>query len=303
MIARSTRQFLRPFFLAVAESLGAPPRELPALLRKGVGAEVETGELLGERRANRLVMKHYRTPVPGTIERILPSGTVVLREKAEDAEKLTVVQVARDLRLAPESIRPHVRVTEGQLIERDQCLASIQRSGAVPLASRSPVRGRVREINHVYGVITLEPHLETLETRAWLPGVVESVSARGAIVAGEGTLIEGRWGLGAEVSGYLCLDEPRPGAVLVRDTVSGEELRRLEPLAIAGVIAGSLHLSDALDHAPAYTLILTEGFGDRPLRPEFRDLLEAHVAGLTLLDGRTELRVGVRRPFAILAGT
>jgi uncharacterized protein (TIGR01319 family) len=303
LIARSTRQFLRPFFLAVTESLDAPPRELPALLRKGVGEEVEAGELLAERRANLLVTKHYRTPVPGRIERILPSGTLVLREKAEDAEKLTVVQVARDLRLAPESIRSHVRVTEGQLVERDQCLASSQRSGVAPLASRSPVRGRVREINYAYGVITLEPHLETLEVRAWLPGVVETVSERGAIVAGAGTLIEGRWGLGAEASGYLCLDEPRPGAVPVRDTVSRDELRRFEPLAIAGLIAGSLHLSDALDHAPAYTLILTEGFGDRPLRPEIRDLLEAHAGGLTLLDGRTELRVGVRRPFAILAGT
>jgi uncharacterized protein (TIGR01319 family) len=303
LIARSTRQFLRPFFLAVTESIGAAPRELPALMRKGVGEEVEAGELLAERRANLIVTKHYRTPVPGTIERVLPSGALVLREKAEDAEKLTVVQVARDLRLAPESIRPHVRVTEGQLIERDQVLASIQRSGGVPLTSRSPVRGRVREINHVYGVITLEPHLETLETRAWLPGVVESVSQRGAIVAGEGTLIEGRWGLGAEVSGHLCLGEPRPGAVLVRDTVSGEELRQLEPLAIAGLIAGSLHLSDALTHPPAYTLVLTEGFGDRPMRPELRDLLEPHAGGLTLLDGRTELRVGVRRPFAILAAT
>lgn len=287
----------------MTESLGAPPRELPALLRKRVGAEVEAGELLAERRANLLVTRHYRTPVPGTIERILPSGTLVLREKAEDAEKLTVVQVARDLLVAPESIRPHVRVSEGQLVERDQCLASRQPSGAAPLTSRSPVRGRVREINYTYGVITLEPHLETLEARAWLPGVVESISGRGAIVAGEGTLIEGCWGLGAEASGYLCLDEPRPGTVLVRDTVSRDELRRLEPLAIAGLIAGSLHLSDALTHPPAYTLVLTEGFGDRPLRRELRDLLAAHAGGLTLLDGRTELRVGVRRPFAILAGT
>jgi uncharacterized protein (TIGR01319 family) len=300
-VARSTRHFLRPFFLDVTAALGVHGRTATAHILKREGDEIETGEILAERRVNPLHTKRYLSPVSGRVERILPSGTLVVRERPESATQLTVVQVARDLQVSPEGIRPHVRVVVGQVVDRDQWLASSQRPGVPLRVSRSPVRGRVREINANYGVITLEPHLETLQVNAWLPGTVESVSDRGCIVTGEGVRIEGVWGSGGEVAGRLQLEVAQAGEILARDGVTCAELEQFAERGIAGLITGSLHLGDLLAQPPAFTLLLTEGFGARPMRPELSASLRAHAGRLTMLDGRTEMRVGVRRPFAILA--
>lgn len=301
LVARSTRQFLRPFFLDVTARIHAKPEELPACLRKRVGEALEPGDLVAERRASAFVTRHYLSPVAGRIERLLPNGTLVVREKAEDAQRLTAVPVAKDLRMRPDQIRPHLRVRVGQPVEREQWLASITRSGAPPLVSASPVRGRVREINLDYGVVTVEPLLESLDVRAWLPGGVTEVTERGCLVRGEGLLLLGVWGQGGEARGRLVPDGGEEGCVAVRDHATGAELDALERAGASGLVTGSLHLEDVLGRALPFTIVVMQGFGDRPLEAELGACLRARAGTLALLDGTTELRVGVRRPFVILA--
>jgi len=222
-----------------------------------------------------------------------------VRERAEDAVQRTVVQVARDLHLPPEGTRPWVRVKVGQSVDREQWLAAAGRPGAMRV-SRSPVRGRVRHVDFDYGVVTIEPLLDELEVRAWLPGRVEAITERGAILVCPGTEIEGLWGRGGEASGTLRLDDARAGEIALLSAASREDLARLAETKVAGLIAGSAHLKDVQEADPAFTLVLTEGFGDRAMRPEIADALQAHAGRLALLDGRTELRVGVRRPRVLL---
>lgn len=299
VIARSSQRFLRPFFVDVAGGLGIDAREVPASLQRRVGEEIAPGNVLARHKSNVMVTKEFRAPVAGTLERVLPSGMLVVREREEDAVQRTVVQVARDLRLPPDGTRPWVRVKEGQPIERDQWLAAAGKPQEMRV-SRSPVRGRVRHIDFDYGVITIEPLRDELEVRAWLPGQVEAITDRGAVLVCPGMEIEGIWGRGGEASGTLRRDEAQAGEIAVLAAATREDLARLAEARAAGLIAGSAHLKDLQEADPAFTLVLTEGFGDRAMRPEIADALQAHVGRLALLDGRTELRVGVRRPRVLL---
>jgi hypothetical protein len=299
VLARSHQRFLRPFFIDVAGALNVEPREALDQLVCRVGDAVAAGDVLARHRASALVTIEFRSPVSGTIDRLLPSGMLVIRERPEDAAPRTVVQVARELRLPPDGIRPWVRVKVGQPIDREQWLAAAGRPWEMRI-SRSPARGRIRHIDFDYGVITIEPLRDELEVRAWLPGKVEAITERGAILACPGTEIEGLWGRGGEASGQLRLAEAQAGEVTVLSAASRDDLERLAQVGAAGLIAGSAHLKDLQEADPAFTVVLTEGFGERAMDPELADVLRAHAGRVALLDGRTELRVGVRRPRVLL---
>jgi hypothetical protein len=166
--------------------------------------------------------------------------------------------------------------------------------------SASPVRGRVSRIDYGYGLVVIEPLLEELDVQAWLPGVVETTTQKGCMLVGEGTRFEGIWGMGGEVAGPLTLAGDEKGKVVVRHFTDGSMLAGLEAAGIAGLITGGLNLEDMVGAEPAFTLVMTEGFGVREISKQIYDSLEAHEGRLTLLDGTTQLRVGVKRPVIIL---
>lgn len=299
-VARSTRRFLRPFFLPVGSAIGVAGRELPEYLARELGERVSQGEPVARRKVNIFSTKEFYAPVDMVLERILPDGTIVARELPETALQLTVVRVAQDLGEAPERMKAFLRVEEGQEVERGQLLAGYVRPGNVR-KSVSPVRGRVKQIDHARGLVTIEPLLEELEVLAWLPGEVIEISDRGCLLQRRGIEIQGAWGVGGEVSGRLTTAAPGPGRVLLRREVDAAELARCEEAAVAGVIAGGLHLEDVLAETYSFTLVITEGFGAaRAMRPELWGLLAACDDDLVLLDGTTELRVGVQRPRIIV---
>ena len=282
LIARSSRQFLRPFFLDVRGALKVDPEEVPGCMLKGIGDDVSNGEIIAKRK--------------GTI---LPSGTVVMREKPEIATELTAVTVAKDLRMRPDQIKPYIRVEVGSNVERGQAIASVMRPEDMR-RSLSPVRGKVKEIDYAYGIALIEPLLEELEVRAWMPGTVEEIGDRGAVVANQGTQIEGIWGCGGEVSGVLSFTETGPGKLLVKDFATREDLSQAKANEVTGIIVGGLHLADFLATQPTFTIVVTGNFGETVLAPEIRSSLQQHEGKLALMDGTTEVRVGVKRPRIIL---
>ena len=243
--------------------------------------------------------KQFRSPVEGTIEKILPDGTLVVRESPERAQVLTSVQVARELGVHPSRLTPYLRVAAGDELERGQWLAAV--AGTSPLTvSKSPVRGRVNRIDSQFGIVMIEPLLEEEEILAWLPGTVEEVTERGCVVAGEGTEIDGVWGWGGEASGLLRAGSFEAGAVVVCGTVDRALLDDASQVGVAGLIAAGAHLRDVLDSEPAFPIVVTEGFGERRMPQELSDLLTDHAGALALVDGTTQLRVGVRRPRIVL---
>jgi uncharacterized protein (TIGR01319 family) len=299
VVARSVRQFLRPFFLHVARDLDIDPEQIGDVLLKGVGDVVAVGEMIARVPRRVLGPKQFRAPVEGTIEKILPDGTLVVRESPERAQVLTSVQVARELGVHPSRLKPYLRVDAGEELERGQWLAAV--TGTAPLVvSKSPVRGRVNRIDRQFGIVMIEPVLEEEEVLAWLPGKVEDVTERGCVVAAEVTEIDGVWGWGGEASGFLSVGALAAGGVVVCGTVDRALIEEASRAGVAGLIGAGAHLRDVLDGEPAFSVVVTEGFGERVMPAELADLLAARAGALVLIDGTTQLRVGVRRPRIVM---
>lgn len=299
VVARAVRQFLRPFFLNVARVMQIEPEKIGDVLIKGIGDDVGRQEIIAKQRMRLGVPSSYRSPVEGRIEKILPDGTVVVRENPEKARVLTTVEVAKDLGVYPDKLKPYLKVSAGDEVERGQWLAAIVGGGSLK-ASESPVRGKISRIDEHFGMVMIEPLLEELEVEAWLRGTVESVSDRGCAVSAEGIEIVGVWGSGGEARGPLTTGSPEAGAIVVLDHVDADAISACRETGVAGVVAGGVNMKDVLDPDLGFTLVATGDFGTTTIAPDVREALAAHEGRLTLVDGTTQLRVGVRRPRVIL---
>lgn len=299
LIARSTHQFLRPFFIEVAGILGIPPEDTEQYLTKQIGDEIGLGDVIAKKPRELLSFKTVRSNVRARIEKILPNGTVVARELPELAREYVTVKVAEDLGKPAWQIRPFLKVEVGQPVERDQWLAAEIGPRGVR-HSASPIRGKINRIDLNFGMVVIEPLLEELEVRGWLPGRVEEVSDKGGVVSGSGTTLEGIWGLGGESAGALIFGAPEGGRVVVRHFADSSLLAAAKEAGAAGLIVGGLDLKDMIGAEPGFTVVVTEGFGQQQIGSEIYTILEAHEGRLALIDGTTQLRVGVRRPTIIL---
>jgi uncharacterized protein (TIGR01319 family) len=298
-VARSTRQFLRPFFLHAAEALQVPPKELHVHLRKRIGDQVEAEDIIASRPRRIGGEKVFRSPVAGRLEKILPAGVLLVREKPEHAQELTAVAAARDLGIEPRQLKRYLRVRPGDPVERGQWLAALMRPGS-PVFSASPVRGKVDRIDLEIGMVVLAPLLDELEVKAWLPGTVVETTDRGCTIEATGTTLTGVWGTGSESSGPLELVAPAGGCVFATDFAGSKLVAGLHKVGAAGLVCAGVNLADVLDPVPEFPLVVLEGFGEQRLAPDALAALRGHAGRRCLLDGTTRLRVGVRRPFVIL---
>jgi len=298
LVARSVRQFLRPFFLPVAESLDVPADDVEKYLVKHVGDEVNIGDVVAKT-PRQVTHRTYHSPVAGRIEQLLPSGVLFLRERPEEAREFTAVEAAKQLGVEPSRLGPYLKVNVGDEVDRGQWLAANLREGTFKVVE-SPVRGKVSRIDKHFGIVLIEPLLEELAVKAWLPGVVQDVSDRGCTVACNGTVITGIWGSGGEVSGELTFSAVASGKVVVRDFVDAATLAQAKERKAAGIICAGINLQEVIEPHPPFTIVVLEGFGERRLPEDVRGILAGHEGRLALLDGTTQLRVGVRRPQVIL---
>ena len=310
IVAHATREFLRPFFLPVTRALHREPEELESVLLKGVGDTVSRNEVIARQKMRLGRPPTYRSPVDGVIEKALPDGTLLVRERPEDATVLTTVEVAKELGVHPSKLKPHLKVEVGEEIERGQWLAAALYTGLDKC--ESPVRGKVARIDLHFGLVMIEPLHEELQIPAWLPGVVDSVSERGCVIASDGTEIVGLWGSGGAVVGTLAPPVARgsgmtdadmslvAGSIVVVDCADERILDACRDAGVAGLIAGGVDLSDVMDLMLGYTLVVTGEFGSTEIDDDIRAVLAAHAGETALIDGTTQLRVGVQRPRVIL---
>ncbi len=299
VIGRCTRKFLRPFFLPVARALDIEPERLPELLEKGVGDEIRFGETLARVSLGMFRHKAYQSPVSGTIVRFLPDGTIVVREREEEAVQLRAVEVAKELEISARKLAPHIKVEVDEEVEKGQALA-MRFTGRGVISCPSPFRGRVERIDHDFGIMLIAPLAEELMLRAWFPGRITATDPRGVTIENRATSIRGVWGHLGEGGGPLVLGRVEPGHVSVYEQVGKAELAELAARGAAGLVAGSLPFAEVLEHPPEFPIVLTEGFGKKPMRPELLSVLRENDRRLAVLSGTTELRVGVRRPRVLL---
>lgn len=300
IVAKSTRTFLRPFFLRVTDTLGVPPTELPSFLLKKVGDEVAVREVIARNDANFWGRKIFRSPVAGTVEKILPNGTVIVREHLEYMAKSSTVNAARELAVKPAELERWMKCDIGEEVEMGQTIAAIGSPTGKKHVAFSPIRGKIKEINLQYGVVIIKPLLEELQLTAWLPGSVMEVSAKGCVVDNAGTTIHGVWGRGGQVAGIVAGDTIDPGHIVVRETTTTDDLARLQGMGIAALLTGGLPLHAFNELNPPFAVVVTEGFGDRRMDPGVYDTLVKHRGKMAVVDATTQLRAGVIRPRVIL---
>jgi uncharacterized protein (TIGR01319 family) len=298
-IAKSIRSFLRPFFLNVSEKLGLPPEQIMKVMLKKPGDEIKQGDNLAEYRENLFRTKVFRSTVSGTIEKILPNGLVIVREKMEFANKLFMVDASHELSIQPPLPSLSIKCEIGQEIEKGQMLAAIGRLSDQKVC-RSPIRGKVKSISLEDGTIVIEPLLEELHLNAWLPGIVENVSDKGCDVINSGTIIRGVWGNDGQVHGLLSIDDISTGSIVLRDFTSMEEMKLFQEAKVTGLITGGLNLMDFTEIQPDFPIVVINQFGAKKITSEIYDLLVNNINSLCLLDAGTQLRAGVQRPKVII---
>ena len=155
---------------------------------------------------------------------------------------------------------------------------------------------------------------------AGLRGTVVKTTARGGVVIRtRAALVSGTVGAGQQVVGFLTpwqpeLSRPLPipaGAILVLPgPASFAILRQAVASGVVGIVAGSIDMRDfegflsldifdllnALDvdqtqaRLPSLTLLLTEGFGSRPMSSSAFELLTRYHGSIALLSGVTSAR-------------
>ncbi len=299
LVARSIREFLRPFFLTVAQALGVEPDDAPGFMVKKIGDEIEQGEIIAKKPRRRFIPKVYRSPVDGRIEKFIPGGIVVVREKPELAREFVTVDAAKKIGVKPKHLRAYLKCEPGQEVDRGQWLAANMPPTEANVC-KSPIRGRVNRIDLDFGMVIVEPLYEQLDVQAWLPGIVDDVTEKGCAVTSSGAVIQGIWGTGGERYGTLVTGNAQGGEIELRQSASTEDFGRLREAGAAGLITGGMHLSALLDEPRDLTIIVTEEFGATRMESGLYDLLAASEGRLCLADGTTQLRVGVKRPTIIL---
>lgn len=207
-------------------------------------------------------------------------------------------------------------VAAGEVIARSSSLFGLLRSEL-----RSPVSGWLISVSAASGQIMIEGEPAPLSLNAFLAGEVTAlIPGRGAVVEGEGALVQGICGFGAEATGLLAPaaagpDRPLdPGSVpLIEGSVlfagAGTRAGDLEAVAAAGAAAVALGGIDAgeLDAFMAATtasrrpvLLLTEGYGALSMSAAAWDLLCGLAGRTACVSGLTQIRAGVVRPELIV---
>jgi hypothetical protein len=165
--------------------------------------------------------------------------------------------------------------------------------------------------------------------KAYVAGeVIEVMQGFGVAVRGRGTMVQGIFGIGPEVSGPVTVltddpnrrlrpDDLRPehaGHVVVGGSMADlATLRRAVELNVAAVVVGGIDAADLKgllgydlgvaitgNEAVGITIVVTEGFGRLAMSARTLRLLTA-AQGLTAsVSGATQIRAGVMRPEVLI---
>lgn len=230
-----------------------------------------------------------------TVKRMLPVAGDVLVERGHPVDALKVVaaaqmpgryrliDVARQLALAPEDAGQAVLKAEGDTVEANEVLAT--GSAGLPLFRRSvraPAAGRIARIDA--GWILLETEVTTVEVQAYINGVVAWVApGQGVAIEATGALVEAACGFGGETYGVLKRLIESPYEPLTEDAIDAScqdtiilggrtldeaALFKAAQMQVRGIIVGSFEAAFLdLQPLPEVRVIATEGFGNLAMAP------------------------------------
>lgn len=254
-------------------------------------------------------------PVPGDVpvqlsQAVSPDDVVAWTAVAP---RHYMLDVDRRLGLSPAEADRLVTCRAGQTVRADQILA--RRRGLFPRIVRAPAEGRVIAVGG--GQILLQSPGERLVLRAGLTGTVVNLTPElGVTVEGRGALLQAAWGNGRQGHGIMRVLGEGPEAALTSDRLDvshrgtvaccgtcadAASLKLAGDLQLRGLILGTLAggLREQAEALP-FPVILTDGWGNRPMSTAAFDLLQANADHEVALDATPPDRRRGSRPEIVM---
>lgn len=239
------------------------------------------------------ILRQRRLSVPGTV--IAKQGASVIAAdvvaRAETSSRHEIIDVASALGISTDDVDDALTVGQGDEVKAGQVLAA-RRRFLRRRAVTAPFDGRVARVER--GHVVLEAAPEVVELKAAMSGTVAAVLPDyGVQIQTIGALIEGVWGSGGVESGGLRIVseetkgelEPRAitfdhgGAIIVsRVAIGPEAMDAAVEQRVRGIIAPSMHAAHIgkAKSLEVTSIVLTEGFGLRPMSDAIFNLLRDH---------------------------
>jgi len=280
-----------------------------------------------------VVRKTRRLPTKGEVhvelgEKVSPDSIVASCLKPNP--DIRDVNIYNDLRTYGEDARRHMLKGLGDEIRAGEVLA--RRRGFLGFGkyeSVSPIDGTIEHLSYSSGRTFIRGKPIHLEVSAHIPGeVIEVFPGEGAVLETRAALIQGIFGVGGESHGELAMATGSPNDALSIDEIqdayrgkvivggaqaSPDALDRAIEVGVRGVICGGIRQKDLIEFLGyemgvgitggedmGLTLIITEGFGDRPMDSGLHRLLSNFTGKLVCIDGQTQIRHRMIRPEIIL---
>ncbi len=310
LIAKTLYLRERPFIIDIACPLKIDLREINDYLTKDIGDSIEVRETIAIKKT---LITNYtvESPVKGTLEYISPaSGKIVVREKVEkeDIGPITV-NCSKELNISPKNIRNIMKKKVGNRVEKNGIIIKYSPwQSFLEKVCRSPIFGEIIDIDYDTGNVTIRRPAEIIELVSHTSGVVKNIiDNRGAYIEFEGMVIKGKFGFGGERYGKLGKD-----IIIINRKLSRKEYDQYKDK-LEGIITPSIDVGKFEDifgndmkkgisreKVGLPTIILMTGFGDRKIDNEIFNLLESNTGKYIMVDGRTQIRAGVKRPEIII---
>jgi hypothetical protein len=307
------------------------PEDVAKLMIKRVGERVVAKEPLARAKVGAFGDVHEAcSPVTGVIEFISHAyARVLVREDAQNAAPVVLINVAKKLDIPAVLIRAYMRYQEGDEVRQGAAIADDH--GAVGIGyCYAPATGVIEKICTRSGIVTIVRPTKQTQVDAYLLGrVAEVIHEKGARVEAVASYVQGVFGIGFENYGVVRVVAPTPKAILTAQDITEdhegailiggagitlEALRRAADHGVRGIITGGASHADlsallgreigvgitGQEDLPL-TLILTEGFGAMPMADDTYDLLRSADGRLASVNGSTQVRAGVVRPEIVLS--
>ncbi|MFP4249935.1 MAG: hypothetical protein ACLFU7_09775 [Armatimonadota bacterium] len=279
-----------------------------------------------------LIRRLRRLPLPGQIH--VSEGDEVKAEQLVGSTHLpgnvVTVNVAHELSMTPDDVPDYLLVEEGDEVEMREVIAESKSFwGLFHAIARSPIAGTVETISDVTGQVLVRGEPIAVEIDAYIDGTVVEVHGDEAVVVeARGALAQGILGVGGEAHGRLRVlcDSPEQQctAELISDDcqdcilvgggrVTLDALAAAREAGVAAVVSGAIDDRD-LDQFMGeplgvaitgqedlgLSLVLTEGFGETPMRAQTFELLAERDGRRASVNGTTQIRAGVIRPEVVV---
>ena len=279
-----------------------------------------------------IIRKKRVLPAPGEVfvkkgDKV-SSTTIVAKGKVRNPY---IQSIRLDLKLGVDagSVGPYLLKKVGNEVKKDEVIALHRSFFGRTKVCRASIDGSIEAFLPSSGQLLIRGAPIAIEVKAHIPGkVVEVLPEEGAVIEANAKSVEGVFGVGGETHGDVMLavekpdealmeaaiDEEHNGKIVVGgSTTTLEALRKAREVGAKAIIVGGVDEKDLTtllgyelgfgitgNEALGMTLILTEGFGPRPMDEEIFNMLRSFQGKLACVDGTTQIRARMLRPEVII---